>query len=111
MDHDLGLERSFCLNRCHGRCLENETLLDSGSREEIEPGVHLGGGGGARTGCRADLDRWWGCWDWVDGRRGFDPAAATDEYRPQDQWTARDDEMRNALEKVYWGASKDLGVV
>ena len=46
-----------------------------------------------------------------DGRRGFDPAAATDEYRPQDQWTARDDEMRNALEKVYWGASKDLGVV
>lgn len=46
-----------------------------------------------------------------DQRRGFDPVAAVQEYRPQDQWTERDDAMREGLEKVYHGAAKDLGIV
>jgi len=45
-----------------------------------------------------------------DMRRGFDPSKAL-EYDPMRQWTENDDRLREALEKTYWSAANDLGIV
>lgn len=45
-----------------------------------------------------------------DHRRGFDPLAILDEYRPG-MSDGQESKLKESLEKVYAGAAKDLGVV